>query len=126
MQQFYHDRNYLDKPENLHALINVISYYPFQEVADVFPSGQYHQALIFDMRAISRESTYYDNWRKLNTKEDIDEYKVSDHFFGTIVIMPNKEFIKNVIEMSSHGGELAHPVFDHAGNLRYPLTQEQN
>lgn len=78
------------------------------------------------MRVISDETTYYANWRKLNTEERVDEYKISDHFLGTIVIMPNKELIKNVIEMFSHGGELAHPVFDHAGNLKYPLIQEQN
>lgn len=84
---------------------------------------QYQIALIVSAKAIGigKDNDYSwgrESWRFLKRKIDNNDSGI--YLLGAVVIMPEKSFLKKVTELSKHGRELAHPVFDHSGEVRYP------
>lgn len=101
-----------EKKDNLRLLINAVSYIPKTSEKE---TENYHLALIFDL---SQVSIYLHGWWGLIEKTNTPQ----NALLGAIAAMPDKELLKEIIAHSSRSGDLAHPVFDNQGRVRWPKT----
>jgi hypothetical protein len=85
---------------------------------------QYHLALIIDKNIVFGEGTGtswdVDGWRNLYSTEKLDSDKLRASILGAISIYPLKEMYQEILEIEKDSGELAHPVFDNKGVVRWP------
>ncbi len=115
IQKFLDDPSFLEDKANLRLLMEALSYKPGR-TGGIRERRSYHLALIMDMKNISKDTSWgHEEWRPLQEENQL---------LGVISIMPNKELIKEVIEKSSSGGKIAHPVFDFLGHVRWPKEIE--
>lgn len=118
ISDFLNDENYLENKENLRSFVNTIAYLkPYDE-------RQYHLALVFDKNGLQPIRGSERGWTFFNTQEQQErgDYKPQEHLLGVIVTMPNRELVQKIVELSSRSGELAHPVIDGNGAIRWPTA----
>ena len=127
LNEFLEGPDYLEKDKsNLRKVINALAYSPKQYRRD---SRQYHLALVLDVSgasvggsALNREWGYVGgatDWRGKST------YEKGNAILGAVATMPNKELWQEMSELSSHAGEMAHPILDRNGVVRWPEPSKQ-
>ena len=80
------------------------------------PEEQYELALIFDDKIVQDDpSASFDHWGRLPKGKTN-----GTSLLGAIVIIPDKERVKEFVDISKTAGEWAHPVFDRNGVVSYP------
>lgn len=118
---------FIENPEvfvsskKLHDLFQALTKGPKRE-----GDSQYQIGLIFDMIAVNK--TYGAYWEPLKRYAEGDPQKPKhdpkETVLAAIVILPDREFTKEVANLSANSGSWSHPVFDNKGILRYPKQEE--
>lgn len=125
IQRFFEDDGFLDDKDNLRQLILAIAYTPIDGMDAI---GQYHLALLYGSKAFKKTEfgevhSWNPNWRYIKNKG------IEEEFLGAIANMSNKELIEELVSLSKQSGNLAHPIFDQTGKVRWPrefAAKEQN
>lgn len=85
---------------------------------------QYHLALIVDDKLLKSSGNSWgdDGWKELyeHQLEKINEKEIQSYIVGAISIYPLKEMYDEIIKLEKGSKDLAHPVFDHKGIIRWP------
>src|SRR3989344_8931527 len=65
-----------------------------------------------------------DSWKELyeHELEKINEKDIQSYILGAVSIYPLKEIHNEILEIEKGSKDLAHPVFDHKGIVRWPMT----
>lgn len=105
-------KKWLEDPTSvdLRLLINTVSSAQFS----AHEERQYNLALILDTAVFETDGESFRGWGSIKRGES------AENILGAISIMPDKESLKKLIELSSSAGVTAHPVFDSNGNVRFP------
>lgn len=107
IEHFLSDPSTLSKGE-LRALFTLLS----EKTAHQY---QYEIAAIFHPSAYRKSRGVSEDWPWWELTSS-----AQNGLMAAIVTIPDKKLMKDVIESASGNPELAHPVFDSLGNIRYP------
>jgi hypothetical protein len=124
IKSFKENEDFLQQKGNLRKLLVALS-----SVYDVEgrQSRQYHVALIVDSKILDKSSNSWniDYWKELYDfeTEKIDKKEKNSSILGAISIYPLKEMHNEIIEIEKDSKDLAHPVFDHNGVVRWPKKE---
>lgn len=121
IKSFQENEDFLQEEGNLRKLLVALSaIYDVEERQ----SRQYHLALIVDSKILDDVSNSWgqDHWKELYEfeVEKIDKDKKDSSILGVISIYPLKEMHNELIKIENNSKNLAHPVFDHKGIVRWP------
>lgn len=121
IRSFQDDENFLQEKGNLRKLLVAISaIYDVEERQ----SRQYHVALIVDSKILDQSTNSWgtDYWKNLYEFEieKMSKEEKSSSILGVISIYPLKEVYNEVIKLEKNSQDMAHPVFDHNGVVRWP------
>lgn len=121
IKSFQDNENFLQTKGNLRKLLVAISaIYDVEERQ----SRQYHVALIVDSKILDQSSNSWgvDYWKDLyeSKTEKMSKEEKDLKILGVISIYPLKEMYNEVIELEKSSQDMAHPVFDHNGIIRWP------
>ncbi|MEK7609493.1 MAG: hypothetical protein AAB470_00015 [Patescibacteria group bacterium] len=121
------DPNYIKEPGALRDIVNAITYLQDNNLTE--ESRQYEIALILDDKTFGFKSEggymSYETWGSFegsNNKNLPPSEKIKG-LLAAISIMPLKDLYQEMIDLEKGSGELAHPVFDNKGQLRWPTKQ---
>ena len=122
--EFINNPDLISEDDNLRKLFSTVPYL-YDELARyeneknpiyAKESYQYNVALVFNLPAISDSRSYgQSNWRYLKGGD-----LSGNELLGVVVIMPDREMVEKVVELSSRAGVLAYPVLTDSGNVAYP------
>ncbi|MDO8443928.1 MAG: hypothetical protein Q7S80_00240 [bacterium] len=117
LNNFINDPNFLREGNNLREVVNALAYDP-RTVDEMSAEVKQYQVLgIFGLKT-HHSGGLAPSWGR------IDSFNPEDtEMLGAIAIMPNKELYQRMVEASSHAGQLAHPVFDSNGTVRFPARE---
>jgi len=124
IEAFKNDEKFLLQKNNLRKLLIALG------TAYDNPKGrqerQYHLALIVDNKLFKSSGNSWgdDSWKELyeHELEKINEKDIQSYILGAVSIYPLKEIHNEILEIEKGSKDLAHPVFDHKGIVRWPMT----
>lgn len=127
IQSFREDEKFLSQKDSLRKLLVALS--AVYDDTTEHQHRQYHVALIVDSSIMDKASNSWgvEYWKELyeSQTEKIDKKEKYLNILGVISVYPLKEMYKEIIEIEKGAEELAHPVFDHNGVVRFPKTDSQ-
>lgn len=127
IKSFREDNKFLSKKDNLRKLLIALS--AVYDDTTEYQRRQYHLALIVDSSITDKASNSWgiDYWKELyeSQTEKMDKKEKYLIILGAISIYPLKEMYKEIIEIEKGSEDLAHPVFDHNGVVRFPKADSR-
>lgn len=122
LENFINDPEYLtNNKENLREIIHILAYSTFNQRNDFRYDDEhrsYHIALIIDDSVFKHSLSSRNGYWGVT---DTSLFNSQNHILGAIACMPNKELVREMIEISSG----SHPVFAANGTCLYPKTSKQ-
>ncbi len=115
---------FLDTPDNFRKLFNALTTSRSSVMSDD-DYRQYHVAMIFGINAVGKYTPDAKDPGKTENSNGwgIVQGEQAKNILGAICCMPQKEMFNEMISLSRVAGATAHPVFDNAGNVRWPKKQ---
>lgn len=100
-------------PEELRELAHDLQYWPNNKSKMV---KQWHVAMVIHKDTVGSTVA---NWYYLKNV-NANGTPAKDKVLGCVVLMPDRPMMSEIIQASSQAKELAHPVFDRTGEVRWP------
>jgi hypothetical protein len=123
IQDFKDNPDFLKQKDGLRKIITALGNV-HDWMIEEHQHRQYHLALIVDKNIVFGEGTGtswdVDGWRNLYSTEKLDSDKLRASILGAISVYPLKEMYQEILEIEKGSGDLAHPVFDNKGIVRWP------
>ncbi|MBI4185670.1 hypothetical protein HY524_01300 [Candidatus Berkelbacteria bacterium] len=127
LRQFLHNDKFLvEQPDSLRKLLSFLVRAPLRFKRDRwgevskdqtrdYDTGRQYQLAIITRPILEDAITGHYGWVETQESVPADKFLI-----GAINLVPDKELLDRVIKDAGISAELAHPIFDHRGRVRWP------